>query len=163
MIICRKQSKMKNKILPACLQGNYGDSLGEFSSTQYGIVGAERVKQLGHSCFSYWISCSAWSSPEFSQQNNNISRRRQMLINLQGLKVLEPSELVIKKWPVSLLSYFKMQLTTNQFKHCGSHNVLYGQGLFNIKQTVLVVQKSLVSEKKLTLNILGELFFLCNH
>ena len=86
-----------------------------------------------------------------------------MLINLQGLKVLEPSELVIKKRPVSLLSYFKMQLTTNQFKHCGSHNVLYGQGLFNIKQTVLVVQKSLVSEKKLTLNILGELFFLCNH
>ena len=34
---------MKNKPLPTCLQGNYGDSLGEFSSTSYGVVGAERV------------------------------------------------------------------------------------------------------------------------
>ena len=28
-------SKMKNKILPTCLQGNYGDSLGEFSNKLY--------------------------------------------------------------------------------------------------------------------------------
>ena len=33
---------MKNKILPACLQGNYGDSLGEFSNTSYGIFWAVR-------------------------------------------------------------------------------------------------------------------------
>ena len=43
MIMHRKLSKMKNKILPTCLQGNCGDSLGEFSNTSYGIVGAERV------------------------------------------------------------------------------------------------------------------------
>ena len=35
---------MKNKILPTCLQGNYGDSLGEFSNTSYGVVVAESVK-----------------------------------------------------------------------------------------------------------------------
>ena len=49
MIIHRKLSKMKNKILPTCLQGNCGDSLGEFSNTSYGIVGAERVKLQEHS------------------------------------------------------------------------------------------------------------------
>ena len=27
LVIQRKLSKMKNKILPTCLQGNYGDSL----------------------------------------------------------------------------------------------------------------------------------------
>ena len=43
MIIHRKVSKMKNKIFPTCLQGNYGNSLGEFSNTSYGVVGAERV------------------------------------------------------------------------------------------------------------------------
>ena len=43
MIIHRKLSKMKNKILPTCLQGNYEDSLGEFGNTSYGVVGTERV------------------------------------------------------------------------------------------------------------------------
>ena len=45
MIIHRKQSKVKNKFLPTCFHGNYGDSLGEFSNSSYGIVGAERVKK----------------------------------------------------------------------------------------------------------------------
>ena len=36
----------KKKILPTDLQGNYGPSLGEFSNTSYGVVGAERVKEL---------------------------------------------------------------------------------------------------------------------
>ena len=44
MIIHRKLSKMKNKILPTCLLGNYENSLEEFSNASYGIVGAERVK-----------------------------------------------------------------------------------------------------------------------
>ena len=35
---------MKNKILQTCLQGNYRDSLGEFSNTSYGVFGAERVQ-----------------------------------------------------------------------------------------------------------------------
>ena len=33
MIIHSKLSKIKNKILPTSLQGNYKDSLGELSST----------------------------------------------------------------------------------------------------------------------------------
>ena len=32
LIIHSNLSKMKNKILPTCLQGNYRDSLGEFSN-----------------------------------------------------------------------------------------------------------------------------------
>ena len=38
-------SKMRNKILPSCLQGNYCDSLGEFSNTSHmhGMFGAERM------------------------------------------------------------------------------------------------------------------------
>ena len=36
---------MKNKILPICLQGNYRDSLGEFSDTLNGAFGAERVNE----------------------------------------------------------------------------------------------------------------------
>ena len=41
---------IKNKILPTSLQGNYGDSLGEFSNTSYhyGVVGAERVNPILH-------------------------------------------------------------------------------------------------------------------
>ena len=31
--------EMKNKILPTCFQGNYQDSLGEFSSTPSGLFG----------------------------------------------------------------------------------------------------------------------------
>ena len=46
MIIHRKQSKVKNKFLPTCLHGNYGDSLGEFSNLSYGIVGAEGVNKI---------------------------------------------------------------------------------------------------------------------
>ena len=46
MIIHRKLSKMKNKILPTCLQGNYGDSLGEFSNTLYGITSKLGLKGL---------------------------------------------------------------------------------------------------------------------
>ena len=46
MIIHSILSKTKNKILPTSLQGNYGNSLGEFSNTSYGVFGAERVKGL---------------------------------------------------------------------------------------------------------------------
>ena len=45
MIICRSlsQCKMRNKILPTYLQGNYRDNLGEFSNTSDGVFWAERV------------------------------------------------------------------------------------------------------------------------
>ena len=33
---------MKSKILPTLFQGNYKDSLGDFSKTSYGVLGAER-------------------------------------------------------------------------------------------------------------------------
>ena len=36
-------SKMKNKTFQTCLQGNYGDSLREFSNMSYGILQPERV------------------------------------------------------------------------------------------------------------------------
>ena len=51
MTIHRKLSKMKNKILPSNLQGNYGDSLGEFSNTSYGVVVAEKVQLRNISLF----------------------------------------------------------------------------------------------------------------
>ena len=44
MVIYRNISKMKNKILPTSLRGNFRDSLGEFSNVSYGMFGAERVK-----------------------------------------------------------------------------------------------------------------------
>ena len=44
MILNSNLSKMKNKILPTCLQGSYRDSLGEFSNASYSLFGAERVK-----------------------------------------------------------------------------------------------------------------------
>ena len=50
MIIHSNLSKMKNKFLPTCLQGNYRDSLGEFSNTSYGMLEAERVEGLVISC-----------------------------------------------------------------------------------------------------------------
>ena len=45
MIIHSNLSDMKNKTLQTCLQGNYRDSLGEFSNTSYDLFGAERAKQ----------------------------------------------------------------------------------------------------------------------
>ena len=44
MIIHSSLSEMKSKIVPTCLQGCYGDSLGEFSSKSYGLFEAERAK-----------------------------------------------------------------------------------------------------------------------
>ena len=44
---------MKNKILPTCLQGNYGDSLGEFSNTSYGAFEAERVEGVHRDTYRY--------------------------------------------------------------------------------------------------------------
>ena len=41
MIIHSNFSEMKNKILPTSLQGNYRDSLGEFSNASYGVFGTE--------------------------------------------------------------------------------------------------------------------------
>ena len=38
IIIHSNLSKMKIKILPACLQGNYRDSLGEFSNMSDGVL-----------------------------------------------------------------------------------------------------------------------------
>ena len=43
MIIHSNLSEMKNKILPTCSQGNYRDSLGEFSNTSHGVFEAERI------------------------------------------------------------------------------------------------------------------------
>ena len=37
IIIHSNLSKMKNKIHPTCLQGNYRDSLGDFSNISYGV------------------------------------------------------------------------------------------------------------------------------
>ena len=46
MIIHCNLSKVKNKIRPTCLQGNYSDSLGEFSSTSYmyGVTSVHTIK-----------------------------------------------------------------------------------------------------------------------
>ena len=44
MIMHTNLSKMKNQTLPTCLQGNYRDSLGEFSNMSYGMIWAGRVK-----------------------------------------------------------------------------------------------------------------------
>ena len=43
MILCSNLSKMKNKILPSYLKDDYRESLGEFSSSSFGVFGAERV------------------------------------------------------------------------------------------------------------------------
>ena len=34
-------SKMKNKIFPTCLQGNYRESLGEFGNISYSVLGLQ--------------------------------------------------------------------------------------------------------------------------
>ena len=57
LIIHSNLSKMKNKILSTCLQGNYKDSKGEFSNASYDVFGAERVKDE-HIPYSYSITIS---------------------------------------------------------------------------------------------------------
>ena len=44
IIIHSNLAKMKNKIVPTCLQRNYRYSLGEFSNTSYGVFGATGLK-----------------------------------------------------------------------------------------------------------------------
>ena len=38
MIVYSNLSKMENKILPTCLEGNYRDSLGEFTEQLLNVV-----------------------------------------------------------------------------------------------------------------------------
>ena len=46
MIIRCTLPKMKNRDLPTCLQGNYRDSLGEFSNTSLrGVLGLRGLNQ----------------------------------------------------------------------------------------------------------------------
>ena len=45
MITHCKLSNMKSEILPNCLKGKYGYSLGEFSNTSDVMFGAERVNK----------------------------------------------------------------------------------------------------------------------
>ena len=52
MIIHSILSKIKNKVLPISLQGNYRDRLEKLSSTSYGLFGAERVSILWRFLFS---------------------------------------------------------------------------------------------------------------
>ena len=44
--------EMKNNILPTCLQGNYRDSLGEFSNMLYGMLGLRGLK------FVHYYNCT---------------------------------------------------------------------------------------------------------
>ena len=44
MITHSKLFNMKSEVLPNCLKGKYGYSLGEFSNTSNVVFGAERVK-----------------------------------------------------------------------------------------------------------------------
>ena len=53
MIIHSNFSKMKNKILPNCLQGIYKDSLGEFSNTSYRVFW--RLRGLKETLGIFWI------------------------------------------------------------------------------------------------------------
>ena len=51
MIRHRNLFEMKNKLLLTCVQGNYRDSLGEFSNRSCGALGAERFKLFSVACF----------------------------------------------------------------------------------------------------------------
>ena len=46
VILNSNLSQMKNKILPICLQGNYGDSLGEFSNVSKVCLGLKGLTDL---------------------------------------------------------------------------------------------------------------------
>ena len=51
---------MKNKILPISLQGNYKDTLGEFSNISCGVFGAGRVNNIILTLFvSCWYICTS--------------------------------------------------------------------------------------------------------
>ena len=50
-------SKMKTKILPTYLQGNYGDSLGEFCNISYCVFGAKRLIHLQFNLVSFLLQC----------------------------------------------------------------------------------------------------------
>ena len=53
MIIHSNLSKMKNEILPSCLQGNCRDNLGEFSNVLYGGFGAENLLDYRYDVISH--------------------------------------------------------------------------------------------------------------
>ena len=51
MITHSKLSKLKKKLFPTSLHGNYRDCFGEFNSTSYVVFEAERVKVFSNLCF----------------------------------------------------------------------------------------------------------------
>ena len=52
MIEINKLSKVKSTVITTCLQGNYRDSLGEFSTMSYGVSRAESVRVMNNILFS---------------------------------------------------------------------------------------------------------------
>ena len=66
LIIHTNLSKMKNKILPTCVKGNYRDSLGEFSDKlcQMACLGLRRFTKSTAQCLltiSSWVQGQTWS------------------------------------------------------------------------------------------------------
>ena len=58
MIMHSKLCKMKNKILPNCLQENYRDSRGEFNNTSRRVFGAARVSEKRLLLSSVQLNCA---------------------------------------------------------------------------------------------------------
>ena len=56
MIKQRKLSKMKNKILPTCLQRNYEDSLGEFRLRYMAQLGLKGLRGNSKPCRSFRLN-----------------------------------------------------------------------------------------------------------
>ena len=83
LIIHSNLSKIKDKILPTCFQGNYRDSLGEFSNTSSGMFGSKSVKLIikikayiiPHVLLRWVEFCVIGSTTWFVQQPTTIARQ----------------------------------------------------------------------------------------
>ena len=80
------------KILSTCLQGNYRDSIGEFSNASCGVLGAERVN--GVLCLSSSLSSQY---TKFSKKNLALYRQRGTCVSERLLLSLCQSELYNQK------------------------------------------------------------------
>ena len=101
-------SKMKNKILPTCLQGKYRGSLGEFSNTSYGVLGAEKVKKtpfgaqmpFPHHFFENCWFCNSHPPPQIFWIHLCMLTALQLTIKSTSLEVVQYLELVMKSFNI---------------------------------------------------------------
>ena len=113
MIIHINLSKMKNKILPTCLQGNYRDRSREFRSTEYGVFGPEMFKKTEWEFHTLYDSRSLYSFERCKVSCILISFFTRILMH--SFNLIRNCRADIRTKPIAAVDSFKILVVSRLF------------------------------------------------